>query len=94
MSFYILELLLEKDIRRRDYYVYTDIEKVKDKLYDYLTTGVGCYEVVWYGAQINVYVCRDYMPYHKLDMHQYIVFELDEYPYIHFAKIRQCHFRF
>src|SRR3972149_7162166 len=84
MSFYILELLLEKDIIRRDYYIYTDIEKIKEKLYYFLTTGTGCYEVVWYGEEVNIYICKDFMPIRKIDMHQYIIFELDEYPQIYF----------
>lgn len=84
MSFYILEILLVKDIIRRDYYIYTDPFKLKEKLYNYLTTGIGCYETVWYGAEMNIYLCRDFMPLYKIDMHAYVVFELDEYPQIYF----------
>jgi len=84
MSFYILELLLDQDLTRRDYYIYTNQEKIRDKLRSYLTTGSGCYEAVWYGAEINIYVFEEYLPKCKIDMHNYIIFELDEYPQIYF----------
>ena len=84
MSFYILELLLDRDIIRKDYYIYTSIDKIKEKLYSYLTSATGCYETVWYGNEVNIYACENFMPIHRMDMHPYIIYELDEYPCIYF----------
>ncbi len=84
MSFYILELFLNRDLVRKDYYIYNNIEKIKEKLYTYLTSATGCYETVWYGAIINIHVYENYIPVHCIDLHPYIIYELDEYPQIYF----------
>ncbi len=84
MSFYLLELVLERDLIRKDYLVYNNKEKIKEKLYSYLISGQGCYEAVWYGAVINLCIFRNYQLIKKMDMHAYMIFELDEYSQIYF----------
>lgn len=84
MSFYILEIVLEGDLSRRDYYIYNNLSKIREKLYSYLIAPVGCYETVWYGSDINIYVCYDYMPVDKIDMHSRIAFSLEKYSHIYF----------
>lgn len=83
MSFYILELSLQNDLTRRDYFIYNNKEKIREKIYDYLISP-GCYEVVWCGAKINLYIYENFKPKFMIDLHQYIIFELDEYPQIYF----------
>lgn len=80
----MLELLLDQDLARRDYFIYTNKDKITEKLYSYLTTGSGCYEVVWCGAEINIYIYENFVLTDKIDIHNYLVYELDEYPQIYF----------
>ena len=89
MSFYILEILLNHELTRRDYYIYNNLDKIRDKMYTYLTTCTGCHEIVWHGGELNIYVCENYMPIYKIDMHQKLFFILDKYPHIYFDQYNQ-----
>lgn len=89
MSFYILEIVLNHELARKDYYIYNNLEKIKDKMYSYLTTGTGCHEIVWHGGELNIYVCENYVPMYRIDMHPKLFFMLDKYPHIYFDDMNQ-----
>lgn len=85
MSFYVLEILLKPgELTRKDYYIYNNLEKIKEKLYQYLLSSTGCFETIWYGSEINIYLAKDYSIIKKINMHDNIIYELDEYPCIYF----------
>jgi hypothetical protein len=84
MSFYILEIVLNHQLTRKDYYIYNNLDKIRDKLQNYLTTGTGCHETVWHGGELNIYICKNYEPMYKIDLHQKLFFILDKYPHIYF----------
>jgi hypothetical protein len=89
MSFYLLEIKLDNNITRKDYYVYNDINKLREKLIFYLESDQGCYEVIWFGVNINLYIYNEYKLEKKYDLHNYLIYQLDEYPIIIFDSNNQ-----
>jgi hypothetical protein len=84
MSFYVLEIFLDGDLKRSDYYIYDNLNDIESSLYNYLSTPTGCFETIWHGSNINLYLFENYIPVCLIDLHTKIFYYLEKYPYIHF----------
>lgn len=84
MSFYVLEILLDGDLKRNNYYIYDSLDDIESSLYNYLSTPTGCFETIWYGSNINLYLFENYIPIYLIDLHTKIFYYLEKYPYICF----------
>lgn len=84
MSFYVLEIILNNDLKRHDCFIYDDINDIESSLQKYLSTPTGCFETIWYGSNINLYLFENYIPICQIDLHTRIFYYLDKYPYIYF----------
>lgn len=86
MSFYMLSLVINSGAAwsRDDHYIYNNFQEIRRKLYDYLTSNIGCYEAVWIGIDIYLKVYENYHLKSQIDLHPYITYELDQYPCIYY----------
>ena len=85
MSFYLLRITNTNfELKRDDVYIYNNMEKIGEKLIDYLTSNIGCFETIWLGTDIILYRYTNYKLVESVDIHKYILYQLDKYPVIYF----------
>jgi hypothetical protein len=84
-SFYMLEFFVwPGSSRKAEYYVFNDLEDIKEALQNDLTDGLGLYLLFWYGEMINITVYHDGKEVQKVGMHPAIRVHLPDYPTLGF----------
>jgi hypothetical protein len=79
-------VLLSNENIEKGCYIYNNIDKIKEKLYDYLISNDGCYEVLLEHSNINLYIYENYIEIQKVDMCKHIVYKFKQYPCVYFDK--------